>query len=122
MCLRAAREPGEAFAGSLTQIRGDMAYWVHSPTLLSPPIRVTLDLLGKSPSPRLHAGWNLVPIIPIAPVDAGIRLDADSAFGTAIWTVAFSFVAQDNRWEKLDSGEGATVVVGRGYWLWVVNP
>ena len=118
-CLRAVRQPGEEFAGSLTEIRGDMAYWVLSSE--SSTIRVTLDFSRELPSPRLHKGWNLVPITTGAPAVAGTQLDADSALGTAKWAVALTFITDDNRWEKLAPGEGAMVVVGRGYWLWVTQ-
>ena len=60
-----------------------------------------------------------MPITTSTPVDAGTRLDADSAFGTEYWALAYSFVTQGNAWEKLAPGEGDTVVVGRGYFLWV---
>ena len=120
-CLKASRQQGEEFLGSLTEIRGDTAYWVHTGSFA--PIQVGLDFSLPLSIPQLNAGWNLVPVSIIHPgVEPGTRLDADDAFGTANWTLAISFIALDQLEEPLVPGGGATVVVGRGYWLWVTNP
>ena len=117
-CLRAVRQPGQqAFAGSLTEIRTDKAYWVFGTSFAT--IRVTLDFAPTFPIPQLHPGWNVVPIQTRDPVNVGTRLDANETFGTANWAIAYSFITPENRWERLSPGEGVTVVVGRGYYLWV---
>ena len=110
-CLSSERVGG-VFVGDISSL-GAEAFWVSSVAF------GTLEvLLGATPSSfAAEPTFTLVPILNFDSDAAGTSLPADEAFTGTSWTVAFGFDTALNAFEKLDPETGATVEVGRGYFL-----
>ncbi|MCH8848920.1 MAG: hypothetical protein IIC32_08105, partial [Chloroflexi bacterium] len=116
--LSSVRADG-VFSGDITSL-GAEAFWLFTTAF------VTLSVLLEPREPvtiassmAIGPGWALVPVLTMDPrIAAGTTLPADDVFTNTSWSVAYGFDTALNAWEKLTPGTGATVKVGRGYWLW----
>ena len=119
--LVAIRDPesGE-WAGTLTDIEAGPGYLVQVEKFGS--LKTVIPESDPStvlPTVQIVRGWNLVGV-----VDTGQRkadtevVEADVYFSSIDWSVAYSFNAQTNRWERITKGDEQKVKAGVGYWVW----
>ena len=128
--VTSVRNDDGRWQGTLTDIQGGYGYWVRTTVVetietVIPPTLPTSVL----PTVPIISGWNLVGVVDAAqrsPGD-GVGEDADE-YLTSLkdqWRVAYSFHTQLNQWAKLlpdTDGDDATMLNGKGYWLWNTRP
>ena len=127
---------GTAFAGTLTSLKSNRAYWVYTDSFDA--LKIKLNTLGAGtaatlPTVSLVAGWNLIPVLDVTGTkvfDGGMG-NGLSYIGTAPRR-AYEWDIFNDRWasvpaaaadansdsDTLDVGEGE-YRVGRGYWVYM---
>jgi len=127
---------GTAFAGTLTTLKSNRAYWVYTDSFDA--LKVKLNTLGAGtaaqlPTVSLVAGWNLIPVLDVTGTkvfDGGMG-NGLAYIGTAARR-AYEWDIFNDRWanvpataadgnadgDTLDVGEGE-YRVGRGYWVYM---
>ena len=127
--LTAVRDSGGDLVGTLAAIDADRGYWVHATN--DDPIKV--DIPGYSggsqqlpPAIALVAGWNLVPAVSITGSAVAATMDPDVYFTGLSWTRAYGFGTATDAFTGFvpttgssDTANDSSVVVGRGYWLFL---
>jgi hypothetical protein len=120
--LVAERGNDGLFAGTLTTISSDLAYFVRSTSF--EPLKVSVPRVRASaqtlpPMVSLSAGWNLVPVVdPTGDLAGGATILANTYFST-ITEVRVYKIDDFGKLTVLDTGAaGDNVVVGDGYWVY----
>ena len=119
-CQVAVRQ-GTEFVGSLTELLPGKAYWVHATAQDTQgiPYRRAAELAPLVGS----AGWNLLAVPAFGSASrAGQTRSADEAFGDLLWESAYTYNPDLNTVEGFGPNAGGEVVVGRGYWVKVIEP
>ena len=128
--VTSVRNDDGRWQGTLTDIQGGYGYWVRTTVVetietVIPPTLPTSVL----PTVPIISGWNLVGVVDAAQRSIGedVGEDADEYLTSLknTWRVAYSFETQLNQWAKLlpgTDGVEATMLNGKGYWLWNTRP
>jgi hypothetical protein len=118
------------FTGTLETIDASHAYWVRS-TGFTP---ISVDIPDRPyqqlpPAIPVAKGWNLVPVVDPALNAAGTDLKgvagyadgADDYFASISWSIGYTYDTQTNTWIRLRKGAADSIIVGKGYWVYVTT-
>jgi len=123
--LTATRDAAGKLSGTLTTMSGTQGYWVHTTSFDDVKVDVPALSAGAQilpPAFSVAMGWNLVGVSKVNLGDA--NPDADVYFSSIKWSRAYSFDTANNTFASITPGvttSGATVDVGRGYWVYVTE-
>ena len=120
----ALRNADGELAGNLTEIRGDLGYWVHAP--VAETIEVVLTTTAATalqPRGCGNSEWQLQGVVDVELRPVGTKIDADDYFSRRLdWRVAYGFDTATHLWVKIVPGYGGILETGAGYWMWISSP
>ena len=124
--LVAERDTDGLFAGTLTNISAELAYFVRTTTFA--PLEVLIPRLSAGqqvlpPSVPMVQGWNLMPVLDVSgDLDAGELIEAN-AYVSGIGAVRVFQLDIFGRLDPVDiSANGDDhVAVGQGYWVFAAD-
>ena len=124
--LVAERDTDGLFAGTLTNIGSELAYFVRTTTF--EPLEVLIPRLSAGqqvlpPSVPMIQGWNLMPVLDVSgDLDAGELIDANT-YVSGIGAVRVFGLDIFGRLAPVDISDvnGDDVAVGQGYWVFAAD-
>ena len=122
--LAAERAPDGSWVGNLTEISGNLGYWVTTSNFDPLEVDIVTFSAGGAELPPTHnlvPGWNLVAVTVLD--EKKKTVDANFYFGNN-WLRAITYNASTRTFVTLgpDDDDAPMLDVGKGYFVWMTKP